>query len=194
MGNIAKVTVWSVLAPGPSLAKWTRSTFKVDGPVVAVNNAVLAPLPVDFWCCQDIAPKFEPIWSKWPKDDRSLGPVIWCKGHHAHKWADLGFRVWTHPDPEVLFKSTYKIPSEPKVGFVNLTITTAIGRAAGHGAKHIKVYGMDMAGVGYGYGQDLQRNRKPKAWPGRWKGEKPIMDNVLKIMEKMGVKVEVMKA
>ena len=178
---------WTVLAPGPSLKKWDQDTYVAKGPTVAVNNAILSPLPYDIWCCQDPPVKFKHVIEAMPREER-VKKLIWCKQNQEESWRTLGFRTWGHPASEVEFQGLY-VPSPLRMHYTSLTITTALARVIGMGAYHVALYGCDMAGAGYSYGND-NRSRDDKAWQGRWRSEKQIVMKAIDHWRSAGVAIE----
>ena len=180
------MTVWSILAPGPSLALWSHETFQAKGPVVAVNNAVLSPLPSDIWCCQDPPAKFNAVWALMPPEARRR-TLVWCRESLREAWEELGMRVWSHPVSETEFQAEF-VANPVKVHYTSLTITTAMARVIGMGAERVELYGCDMTGDHYAYGND-NRNRAPKVWQARWQDEPRTFDLVVQQWEALGIKV-----
>lgn len=183
---------WTLLAPGPSLRMWSVDTMFLDGPVVAINNAILAPIPIDFWICQDPAAKFQSLWETMDPD-RRRSILVWCKYRHEDAWKKLGFRTWGHPDTETEFQQEF-VPSAPsRCAYGGLTATAALARMVGNGATYIRVYGMDLEGIGYGYGID-NRSRQDAQWSARWKHETSVMERLIEGWKQQGVIIARMTA
>lgn len=179
--------IWTVLAPGPSLAEADLS--RINGPTVGLNLAVLSPHRLDFWACQDPPQKFETVWGTMSKDQRIQAPVVWCMDRNTKAWNDLGFRVWPHPDAEPEFRSWAGLPVANKsCNMLGLTILASISRCIAHGATQVNVYGCDMAGTGYAYGAD-RRNRTLGSWNSRWVAEVGTFDNAVAEWAQRGVTV-----
>jgi hypothetical protein len=164
---------WTLLAPGPTLQFLDPDRFRPLGPVVAINVAKLAPVHVDFWCCQDPAYKFSQVFDKMDQKERREGPLIWCRENQAETWNDLGFRVMPHLPDEHGFQTAY-VQKPEKMAYASLTIFTALTLMIHRGAKRIVVYGCDMSGLGYGYGTDIQK-RPDDSWVRRWNNERTQM-------------------
>ena len=179
--------IWTILAPGPSLRRLTLDRFNPPGPVLALNNAALSPLPKDFWMMQDPCHRWEHVWSRMDQGLRRYGPVIWCKGGQAPKWREKGFRAWPHPDSEADFRSRFRVP-DIKFTWTSLTITSAICRAIGEGAGRLEIWGCDMAGSEYAFGKD-NRSRPPTSWGARWKDEVGTFNRAKDAWEAEGIPI-----
>lgn len=162
------MSTWSILAPGPSLAAVRDSDLQ--GPVVAINTAVLAPLRVDVWSALDPPHKFTQILVR----DEPL-PVLWCKERQAKAWAKHGVRTWAYPDIEEDFRARFLPRTKPTFYTLNLTIFATISRAVGEGASVVRVFGADMDGAGYAYGVDMM-DRDARQWAQRWRDEQKVWD------------------
>jgi len=183
------MTNWTVLCPGPSLRRVQPEEFYADGPVVAVNNAILAPLPADFWCCLDPPRKFEQIWRKLSILERKNLATVWCRERSAPGWQELHFRVWPFAETEQEFRAQ-NLPHvrERTTTMLNLTMLATISRCIGLGASHVDVFGCDMAGASYAFGAD-QDNRAPEVWRDRWSQEPQILAIALQEWKQCGTTV-----
>lgn len=179
---------WTIIAPGPSLKVLAREEFNPKGPVVAINNAVMSGLPVDFWALQDAPNRFEHAWIHLSREERSKGPLVWCRDNHAPRWHELGFRTWAHPTREEDFKAEF-VHSPAKVDYTHLTLITAIARSVSLGARQLVLYGVDMAGAGYSHGADFIK-RTATHWSTRWHDEKKVFALAREQWEKRGVQLK----
>jgi hypothetical protein len=155
------VTTWSVLCPGPSLRLWNYSNFEVDGPVIAINSAILAPLAVDIWSCVDGPKKLKRYVEGWSAK-RRREMIVWSYSEgRSEAWGDLGFpcNVWS--------------PRE-----ISKTVVVTLMRLAWIGVESVRLYGCDMEGEGYSYGEDLTLPicRTGDRWGDRWPRERMLVD------------------
>lgn len=185
-----RTETWSVLATGPSLRR-VRPEDLAEGPVVALNLAVLSPLPRDFWCCLDGHLKFEQVWGplKFEQRRREL-PLLMCTETAAPHWQALGIRCWPFPATEAGFRHQNLRASRANTFPVfHITILAAISRCVGLGAKRVDVWGCDLAGHEHAYGTDPDKHRTKEVWHGRWAGEQEILATAIKEWEQCGTEV-----
>lgn len=181
--------VWTVLASGPSLALLRPETFVPEGPVVALNNAAHSDLPFDFWCCQDPPRKFEAVYERMSQLERRRFALVWCRDTQTKHWHERGFRTWPHPRDEAGFRAKYLPGSRRVQTMVGLTVTTAISRCIGQGAKKVVVYGVDMNGTAHGFGPDPDK-RALVVWHQRWKTERVNWERAVREWTALGVEIE----
>ena len=182
-------STWTVLAPGPSLRRLKAEDIYANGPIVCVNNAALAPLPRDFWCCLDPIKKFEQIWKPLEIHERKALGLVWCRERQAPAWQEHHLRVWAFAETETEFREqNLKGIRTPTVSMMNLTILTAISRCIGLGAARVELFGVDMAGEQHSHGADPD-GRTRSAWPVRWKQEEKVFDLAMKEWRSLGVDV-----
>jgi hypothetical protein len=183
---------WTLLAPGPSLARLRVPDLEAipnpKGPVVAVNNAILCPVPIDYWCAQDPPSAFEHVWKRVPIEKRVWQPVVWCPDEFQAAWSRLGYRTLSHPNDESFVSFLRRRAPLPRFHYQGFTIFTALARMYGMGASQIMVFGCDMANVGYGFGVDT-RGRSAQEWLGRWTHERELFEVLKTGLEAAGTKV-----
>lgn len=195
------MTTWTVLANGHSLANVRVKDIDTNGPVVAVNSAVLrcyfhatsklgspSALPIDFWCANDPPRKHEQVWAALTHEQRRLLPVLWCKEKTASVWEERHVRTWPGPETEQAFRRWALPGVRRRTNMMSLTITTAITRCIGHGATRIVLFGVDMAGRGYAHGYDSE-DRAERAWDARWKHERNVFELAAQEWAERGVEV-----
>lgn len=171
------MTVWTVLANGPSLSKVSPDDLDGGGPVVAVNTAIFTRdrLPIDFWSVGDPPRKMAQVWEPLDLPLRARLPVVWCREKQAPNWHKFGIRAWPHPELEAEFRR-FAIPRvRQRTMMMNLTITATVTRCIAHGAKKILLFGVDMTGHGYSYGTDALQ-RAGSLWDKRWKSERTTFE------------------
>jgi hypothetical protein len=184
---------WSILAPGPSLVSWSTENkvnrFLPTGPVIAVNNAALSGLPHDFICAIDSPKGFSKLHQTVSSEDK-LKMVVLCRNGTADAWRNMGYKVWPHAHLEKDFIAMHwpRNRHPPDARFGAYSVTTAMLRAVGAGAEALHIYGMDMDGVGYSYGEDY-RKRNARQWNSRWVSERPIIIKCFQSVVDAGVDI-----
>lgn len=169
------MTTWTVLAPGPSLRLVRPEDLYADGPIVAINLAVLSPIRSDFWCCLDNAKKFEQVWGPLTLAQRKQLPVVWCRGQHAIHWREFGVRCWTFAErAEDFVAENLRGIGKPRFSPFHITILATISRCIGLGASHVDVFGCDMVGREHAFGADPD-NRAVVHWDHRWRTEQDVL-------------------
>lgn len=169
------MTNWTVLAPGPSLRRLREEHVFADGPIVAINLAVLAPLRADFWCVLDHPLKMAQVYERLPCHDRKRLPVLWCREAEVVHWHDRHVRCMPFASLEHDFVAQ-NLPmwrGKAPCSLLGRTITATISRCIGLGASHVDVFGCDMAGHQHAFGADPD-NRASSAWDQRWKDEPEV--------------------
>ncbi len=186
------MSLWTVLAPGPSLARLKLEHLQQAGTghVVAINNARFKTgVPMDAWLCLDIPKKFEQVYTTLTPEQRYCGPIVWTGRKNAAEWRDLGFRTWEYPDSYDEFKLQLPWGAGSEYPWQNLTMTGVMALCVAKGAKHIRFFGCDLEGVGYFQGVDVC-NRDPVSWASRWQTEKSKFTSAKKELEQHGIVVE----
>lgn len=182
---------WTVLCPGPGLSVLTPQSFKPSGPVVAVNVAVFAPLPMDFWSALDPPVKFEQVWGELSPAERRQLPVMWCRQNQVDNWQRIGVRTWHHPDLEKDFIAQ-NMPrlkgGKALTPMLHLSVLSTVTRCIGLGATRIEIWGADMQSSGYAYGQDTT-GRTKQVWSQRWKTEPQSWSKAYRSWKEYGVEV-----
>jgi len=171
---------WTILAPGPSLP--IQGTAK--GPIAAINNAILAEWPVDFWFCKDQPIQHVETMIRLVKEgrfDRFNSTLLCCPEDQVQFWEPLGMRIWPYSNINHVF-CEQNLGKIPDVRMLDITITSAISRCIGLGATTIDLYGCDMAGTGYAIGEDAD-SRSEEAWKDRWTYEQEIFQKALAVWE-----------
>jgi hypothetical protein len=175
------VTTYSVLCPGPSLAKWDLGSFMADGPIVAINSAIEGPLPWDIWSCMDGPGTVEEHTLDAMSFSERRGLLVWCPeekwSERIARWIDLGVRVDPWGDSD------------------DLSITTVLRRLHHMKVEAVDIYGCDMLAGGYAYNEDrFTPARSPAQWEDRWEGERPLVHHTIEMMEDDGIEVVLREA
>lgn len=169
---------WTILAPGPSLAD---AQVSAQGPVVAINSAVHTNIPFDFWCAQDPPHQFLPEIAV------AGSPIVWCNERLESAWKDHGFRTWANKESEEDIRELIDDPL-PSVTYNDLTIAITLARVISYGATEINLYGCDMMGVGYAFGEP-NRVRTEDNWKSRWVNERKQVGSMIDHWNEQGLEI-----
>lgn len=183
------MSAWTVLATGPSLRRLRPEHVDATGPIVAINLAVLSPVRADFWCCLDNASNFKQVWLERSYAERKALPVVWCRAQQAIDWREAGMRCWTFPElPSDFIAENMPAMREVRFSVFHITILATISRCIGLGAKHVDVFGCDLAGREHAFGKDPS-NRSAGNWDQRWREELETMTLAIEDWKKIGTTV-----
>ena len=134
-------------------------------------------------------------WATWMSVDLNFHDFI-GQPKTLQEWlaecrANRGLGYWllfrdTDGD-RVIDASTEMFPVTGDTG--DLTVTAAMARMIRAGADRIHVFGRDMAGAGYAYGDDWAE-RDEATWEARWKREAKHVDITFDQWRALGVSIE----
>ncbi len=192
------VDLWGIVCPGPSLRDpKTQKLVRKDAPgcLAAVNGAILAPLyPFDIWVVSDTE-VFESCINMglYIRPDVILQcPSRWgseLAGTHAMAQPYGQFPRQHHPtETDADFRSVLGLMDYPAdIRWLSSTVLVAIGLLLARGARHIALYGADMAGKGYFRpGLDNSRTRHTEK---RWEEEKRQLALVISAAADRGIRI-----
>lgn len=159
-------TDWTIISGGVSRASLGFDDL-LEGPVVAINRAVDAPVLIDIWSVWD-TPGLIPTPSILPR-------AVWVSELYAKVWAKR------HPETEVVVSDLG--PPLVRGGKVPSTLEFSIETAIRLGGQRIRVLAADMEGD---WGASPE-----KEWD-RWPYERERMALVVeRALERYGVSVEI---
>jgi hypothetical protein len=204
MGGIQK-TNWAILCPGPSLTKW-REFDGDDGCYICVNGAIEVLTP-DYWAMVDeevfniailrmdkiqmcVAMHDTTLWvpDKW-NDRRRLGRIHFAFDNFKKEtWTDLTLEMNTFLDHEL--KHLIAINGYP-LSWNNTTMFQAIALAIKKGARHIRIYGADLAGKGYCV--DGMENSRTVHTDERWIVESFWLEKIIAVCARRDITIERMR-
>jgi len=178
---------WNVLAEGPSI-KRLRVSDLLDGPVVAINDAVRLPVPVHYWAVIDPVSMQE--GNVFARNAPHLRPPlkVWVPERRLRFWdrLELPEGVTLEPHPRDL-KATQVKGSWDQMA-EQLSIFMSIAECARHGAKRIKVFGADMRGQGNAILGWKEEERQQEL--DRWSNERAKFVSMVAQGAERGVKIE----
>lgn len=195
---------WTIICPGPSVMDYVRraglnshTDFQPRGTLVAVNSAILCPLPFDYWAVGDIelfvqmmaagkplgaqAEKLVTLFvpQRWGNDMRERYPemmpvferFIACF-YPCANWDDLA----------------RSMPFGQELEWRSFTLLTALALAVKYGAGNIEVHGADFAGDRY-FVPGVE-NERTNLSPDRWRCEKELFEAIVAESAKHGINIE----
>ncbi len=187
------VEEWTILCPGPSLADWDPSEA-LDGPIIAVNEAIGLIDDADVWGLTKIPLHIDPILADYGLSVNQVQKTdqrIWANSGLTENYL-IGRCDRTYPNRQPALEKFTGFPHRcewtqaPWLGFAAVAITM--------GAKRILVVGADMRGHGYagipdgpfGYREeaDYEDGR-------RWRLEHRIVEMAVGDAKLAGIEIEV---
>lgn len=182
---------WTFACPGKSLQDWNDQGRKgaLDGPLVAVNSAIGVVYDADVWLITriDVEQQLRDFGMT-IEDVISRGIPIWAP---SGTWETEFVRKGRDTQPDAIRKQySNRQPAMEKnhLGFPTRFEWSQVGALGGvaiaiqMGAKHIRMFGMDMSGTGYAgipTGPNAWREDVDAKQHGRWLKEKGCIEKAI---------------
>jgi hypothetical protein len=186
----------NVLLEGPSIRELDVNDL-MDGPVVAVNRAILLSdrIPIDCWATVD-----QPS-NLWGTCKEHLHPetTLFTSGNNLSMWEDLiGDEVYqrmyswnptymgaTDDDPEGFFDCDGRPPLMPTIFHVLPWLSFL------EGTEHVRLFGCDMRGAGAALGDQEPFTEEGHAgWKFRWDVERRMLALSTKKFRERGQRID----
>lgn len=181
----AHATHWNILARGASAPACAPMDL-IPGPLIAINGAIEHPTIVaDYWCGVDDPGKYTDRQKCWPPWKHQPTPPQVVTKEKTAGWDAMPGDLVVHRVRDMQLD----LPWGSKLHWPHWSVNFAIGFAALHGAREIRILGADMIGAGWSLGPVSGVGPDTPGSDNRWERERKDVKNAMLECKANGIDV-----